>query len=116
LLLRIVVPSSSGSSNPRRILFGLFEPEEEHSACIFRRLSHDTFLILADSTSHPERTDKVVPANATRVYGKNELTSKLDGRVYKFHTPVAVALCKELPVPIEEKAMCIRESVWMLQR
>jgi hypothetical protein len=42
---------------------------------------------------------------------ENELTSKVDGHVYKFHTP-----CKELPVPIEEKAMCIQESVWMLQR
>jgi len=46
---------------------------------------------------------------------ENELTSKLDGRVYKLHAPVALAPCKELPVPIEEKAMCTRVSVWTLQ-
>jgi hypothetical protein len=46
---------------------------------------------------------------------KNESTSKLDGRVYKFHAPVAVAPSKERPVPIEQNTMCIRESVWTLQ-
>ena len=39
-------PSSSCSSNPRRILFGLFGPEEKHCAYILRRISHDTFLLL----------------------------------------------------------------------
>ena len=47
---------------------------------------------------------------------ENELTSKVDGCVYKFHTPVTVAPFKDLPVPTEEKAMCILESIWMLQR